>query len=336
MDGADATAILGYAANPLDGSLPAGIGRAVVPRGKQGAASGVQGIGEAFSLFGAMADALKGQLEADYKNGRKWLAFLKGGEVVNATVWVDLADYAGVTPEGRGDAGEEWVTIWIDVGYGIDFPPIAAGVVALDFEANNPDPTRMGVHAELGSLSTVTTKMSLVEESLSDDGVQRHYFNVEIGGFSGDSMERFVTPQVTAGDLQTSLYAFEIKKSVLNFLVVSAFTNTALGVLSQEDFKGVATGLIASSLTFDGEGLFSALKDLKERTLGGGRRFTNTDSGEGREIDGYFNGVYSFLGSVNLAPVETGDTLIVRFQNIGSSTASFRVEARALTAGWRN
>ena len=279
-----------------------------------------------------MTDALKDNLEADYQNERKWLGFLKAGEVVNATIWVDLADYAGISPEGRGDTGEQWITIWIDVGYGIDWPPIAAGIVALDFEPNVPDPRRVGVHADLVSLSTVTTEASLVEESLSDDGAKRHYFNLEVG-------DRLVSPQVSAAELQTSLYAFEIEKSVFDLLVVTAFSSIGVGVLSSEDFRGVATGLIGSFLAFDGSGLFSALKDLTELTLGGTsggvRHFTSSDSGKGYDIDGYFNGVYSSLGHVGNAPVETGDTLIVRFQNTGNSTAGFRVEARVLTDGWR-
>ena len=305
-----------------------------MPRGKRAAETGVHGIGEALSLFGAVADALKDELEADYQNGRKWLGFLKGGELVNATIWVDLADYAGVTPEGRS----QWVTIWLDGGAALDWPPIAAGVVALDFEPNTPDPWHRGVHVDLGSLSTVTTEVSLVEESLSDDGVQRHYFNVEVGGFEEFDRDRLVSPQVSAAELQvSSFYAFEIKKPVFDFLVKSALTVTSLGtfVLSPADFRGIATGLIGSFLRFDRAGLFSALKDLKELASGGVRRFTSTDSGEGYDIDGYFNGVYSSLGHVGNTPVETGDSLIVRFENTGNSPAGFRVEARVLTDGWR-
>ena len=332
VDRTDAQAIMGYAANPLDGSLPVGIGKAVA-RGKRVGASGAQGIGEALSLFGAVADALKDNLEADYQNGRKWLGFLKAGEVVNATIWVDLADYAEVSPEGRGDAGDQWVTIWIDIGYALDWPPIAAGVVALDFEPNVPDPRRAGVHADLGSLSGVTAKASLVEDSLGDDGSQLHYFNVEVGGFEG--FDRLVSPQASAGELQTSLYAFEIKKSLFDLLVVGASSNIVVGVLSQADFRGVVTGLLGSFLAFDGDGIFSALSDLTALTLGGVRRFTSSDTGKHREIDGYFSGVYSSLGHVEDAPVENGDTLIVNFQNTGNTVANFRVERRVLTEGWR-
>ena len=339
VDGVDASAILRYAADPLDGSLPSGIGR-VMPRGKRAAETGAHGIGEALSLFGAVADALKDNIETDYQNGRKWLGFLNGGALVNATIWVDLADYAGVTPEGRGDAGDQWITIWIDIGAALDWPPIAAGVVALDFEPNTPDPWHRSVHIKRGTLSTVTTEVSLVEESLSDAGAQRHFFNVEVGGF--EEFDRLVSPHASAAELQiNSLGAFEIKKSVFDFLVKSALTVSS-GILSPADFRGIVTGLIGRFLRFDRAGLFSALKDLKELAKdlkelasGGVRRFTSTDSGESRDIDGYFNGVYSSLGHVENAPVETGDTLIVRFQNTGNSPAGFRIEARVLTDGWR-
>ena len=92
---------------------------------------------------------------------------------------------------------------------------------------------------------------------------------------------------------------------------------------------------MGSFLERDLRGLLSALSNLKELILGGGyRRFTSSDTGEYYDIDGYFNGVYSGLGSVDIAPVENGDTLIVRFENSGNTTASFRVHARALTDGW--
>ena len=329
---------MGYVANPLDGSLPAGIGKAVAS-GKRVGASGAHGIGEALSLFGAMTDALKDNLETDYQNGRKWLAFLKAGVElgvgINATIWVDLADYAEVSPEGRGDAGDQWVTIWVDIGAVLDLVPIpvAVGVVALDFEPNVPDPRRKGAHLAIGSFSTVTTEVSGIEGGLGDDGAEGHLYNVEVSGFDG--ADRFASPQVDAVDLQTSLYAFEIKKSLFDLLVVSAFSSIGIGVLSQEDFRGVATGLLDSFLARDSDGFFSALSDLKALTLGGVRRFTSSDTGEHRRIDGYFSGVYSSLGHVEDAPVENGDTLIVNFQNAGNTVANFRVERRVLTEGWR-
>ena len=208
VDGVDAAAILRYAANPLDGSLPAGIGR-VVPRGKRVAAA--QGVGKASSLFGAIVDALDNdRLEADYNNGRKWLAFLKGGQYVSGAIWIDLADYAGITPEGRGDAGEQWITVWLDIGLVLNAIPIETGVIALDFEPDTPDPRRKSVHVDLASLSVLTAKASVVEGSLDDAGAQLHSFDVEVESF--EEFDRFASLQINAVDLQTSLYAFEIKK----------------------------------------------------------------------------------------------------------------------------
>ena len=98
---------------------------------------------------------------------------------------------------------------------------------------------------------------------------------------------------------------------------------------------GVATGLLNSFLARDSDGFFSALSVLKALTLEGVRRFTSSDKGDHRRIDGYFSGVYSSLGHVEDAPVENGDTLIVNFQNTGNDVANFRVEKRVLTEGWR-
>ena len=335
---ADATAILGYAVDPLDGSLPPGIGK-VVASGKRVGEAGAQGIGVASTMFGAiaaaLADAQSQALEDDYKQNRKWLGYLRGGigtkgaTLLDATLCIDLADYMGITPEGKGsgDDGEQWVTVWIDFSGGAKVSlPVEAGAFALDFESNAPDPKRQGFQLSIAGFSGATFSANVLEWGVSDDVWQAGVINTT-------SENQFVMGSAFLGSLEVRLIRFELKKSFLDLLIsyMTEDYTAAANILIEENFGDKFGGLIKSLVDIDSE---TALLTLK-KDLSYFRQFTSSDSGEYYEIDGYFNGVYSNLGHVGDAPVANGDTLFVAFENTGNSVGNFRVEAEELTEGWR-
>ena len=182
---------------------------------------GVLVNGEPSSFLMALAKSLEnkitGTIESEYKNKRKWLAYLEGGTPavgVSVRVYIDLADYMGVTPEGdgTGDNGNKWVTVWLDAAaYATLEFPVHVGIVALDFEDNTPDPQRKGFTLTLGGGSLLGYEVNWAKFSLSDGDVSRGlWVETELG-------EEFNTNAAgIVAKLQVNLFRFEIEKSFLD------------------------------------------------------------------------------------------------------------------------
>ncbi len=94
---------------------------------------------------------------------KKSLMYLSGpipGTDIGVTVFIDLADYAGLTEEGQNG----WVTLWgnFDLSFGISVSPINAGYITVDF-INDYDITG----ATCLSLTTPILQATLIDGSNS-------------------------------------------------------------------------------------------------------------------------------------------------------------------------
>ena len=133
-------------------------------------------VGSLLGTVGNLIEARTGSsLAHQYRSGTKWLA-LFGVEslgIIEMTLYVDLADYLGITAEGRGDGanqGEQWVTVWVDgaAGLAISLVPISFGVVKLPFNAGAADPERR-YHLSLGKGSLPGFSVTAIERRAGND-----------------------------------------------------------------------------------------------------------------------------------------------------------------------
>ena len=266
------------------------------------------GAGGSSSYLSSLANALKPleALEDDYtKNSKKWLAYFSGSTSLGkknpvsffVTIYIDLADYMGISPEGRAD----WVSVWIDFGIGADkysnsLLPFTLGLTELDFDSNNKDPWRKGVSLSLFSGSVPGFEVSGLNYTIDDSGSGTESFEINLAAQSNISFS-FV-------NLQISTLRFEIKKSYLNAMLTGG-------------------ALIASLI--DGKILKAIVEAIQEKELPF-RRFTGKDDGQPHNISGVINAIW---GSGY-----PGDPLSIRFENTGNSNASFRIDADVQTEGW--
>ena len=275
-------------------------------------------------------------LEQQYRRNGKWLAFFGAGafDVIDVAIYVDLADYMGLTAEGRGEggnSGDSWVTVWVDGGIGaqVSLLPVSFGVAKLSFEAAEPDPRRR-YRVSVGTGTLPGFSIVAVERGEGDDGPE--WGNISMGAL-GASAGLF--------NFTANLMRFEIKRTVLDAIIEEAFGST-VGVAGPTALSQAASRLAKAMVVRDP--MTGGLRIVAS----GVRKFTSSDDGpvaDRKYIDGTIMQVYGGqdvngdgLGDVTYSYIpsllKAGYDTFVKFENIGNNTSDFFVKAEDVPAGW--
>lgn len=200
------------------------------------------------SLLADVGNLIEGRtgssLEQQYRGGAKWLA-LFGVEAMGfaeATLYVDLADYFGITAEGRGggaNRGEEWVTVWVEgaAGLGVSLLPVSFGVVKVPFDPEAADPSRR-YRLSLGTAALPGFSVTAIEKGAGD----RHEWGRVSFGVLDASAD--------VADIAVSIARFEVGKSVLRGIIEEGFSNRP-DSFSSADIADAATRVVEALVSRD-------------------------------------------------------------------------------------
>ncbi|HJO11698.1 MAG TPA: hypothetical protein QGI39_06625, partial [Gammaproteobacteria bacterium] len=197
--------------------------------------------------FSLVEESLVDNLQGHYQNGQKWLAFFSGGgfKALEATIYIDLADYMGITPEGgagqNDDQDDSWVTVWVDGTVGASIgAPVALGVTRLDFSGDEPD-VRPWYNISIISGTAPGFSLSLLEHNTA--GTQTGWDNFSYGSISLSA---------SLVSISANLLHFEIRKSVLDGIIESAF-HSLQGSLEPSDLGSAITTVLSNFISYDEE-----------------------------------------------------------------------------------
>jgi hypothetical protein len=105
------------------------------------------------NAWSVATDSVTTYLSDTYQAGLKWLFYVRGSVDLDplasfdVTVYFDLADYFGVSPEGRGDGGQSYVTTWVDGAVSLGPIDAAPAVVASRVIDSCTEPVNFGLRA---------------------------------------------------------------------------------------------------------------------------------------------------------------------------------------------
>jgi len=212
------------------------------------------------SQFVTLPDALAAIVELatgnslleDYDNGKKWL-FVMGasfgigsgqgskasrGLTLGFDIYIDLADWRGITSEGQ--AG--WVTVWADLegSIGLSFGlPVSAKITAIPIEFSN---TSQADADKLFSISVSGPSLNILVVSITSGEIGSEGVDLEWGNFGLGSSVIDLSGSCT-------VVKCEVQKSILSAafattqmmslgpiessLAVNAFTNTLVEAIGQ-------------------------------------------------------------------------------------------------------
>ena len=192
------------------------------------------------SLITGTARLLGVDLFQKYEQGTKYLLYGAGdwgpfslltlgifdfGPTVGAAIYIDIADYLGITNEGWND---NWVTLWLRIngcvfGAGL---PVSAGVQARSFDASNNLPDREFPGEVTAINANVIGVLSLSGLTLTTDG-----------NFTGGSLEPLDFGfYICAGAWMLPSFSVEVQRESLNSALAHAFS------------PGMTAGLIGPAL----------------------------------------------------------------------------------------
>lgn len=172
-------------------------------------------------------DGLEHTAWDNYENGKKALFYVSGtaptplgvsvvGVGIPITVYVDLADYYGITPEGQDDL----VTVWVDVGVTVSAGlPVSLGFTDHTFPTPDEADIRSGYVYELGAQFLCLNLFRIYKGA---DGA-----NVTFMTF-----ERDLAVSVASTGTFQGVVTFEISREELQGMFTSAWTGH-LGFVSQ-------------------------------------------------------------------------------------------------------
>ena len=286
-----------------------------------------------------IAKKTQSTLEQQYAGNAKWLVFLGAGafDIIDVAIYIDLADYMGLTGEGRGDGsneGEQWVTVWVDGSAGLEASllPVSLGVAKLSFDPAEPDPRRR-YRLSLGSGTLPGFSIKLVERRTGDNGPTW-----------GDISFGTLAVSASLVNVSANLARFEIKKSVLQNLVESSFSR-------ESAFLGPAALNLAAARIVTAMVKRDTVTGELRIVADGARKFSSSDDGPvadrqyvdaaftrihgGMDIDGDGFGDLKFpvVASVGTLPI-AGHNTTVEFKNIGNNTSNFFVKVKEVPSGW--
>ena len=303
------------------------------------------------TLYEEAETTLREFLTRELAAGRKYRAFFSvdvddiatlglGAAVrsVGGTYYFDLADYFEVTEEGRLG----WVTVWIDghVGIGVGLP---IGVESMNITPAAPDPKNGNLRHWYD-----TTLYQGSYPGFTVDGFELNQFRPS--AIRGARQLQF---QVTIAELKFNLYAFQIRRSVLEGLLDVAYQGLSGGRIdSLEVIHALAPklaelvdGADISGLLGAGDIDFEGTSPIMEFTTGDG-----DPREERRGIDGYLTSVHGALDS-DQTLTEPGELLFASYlhredihhragqfqvvmRNNGSEQADYFVIVRNVPEGW--
>ena len=286
-----------------------------------------------------IADKTRATLHEQYRNNEKWLAFFGMGafDVVDVAMYIDLADYMGITGEGSGkgsDQGEKWVTVWVDgsAGLQVSLLPVSFGIVKLSFDPNEPDPRRR-YRLSMGEGTLPGFSITSIERGEADD--HPTWGKISFGTLSVSA---------SIANATANLARFEVKKSVLDSLVESSFSREA-AFLQSVSVQVAAARVVASMVkrdqtngalrvVADGARLFSSSDDgpIMDRKYVDAT-FTRSYGGIDIDDDGLGDLRFPIVASLGSLPISGHDTS-VEFQNIGNNASNFFVKVDSVPAGW--
>jgi PKD repeat protein len=174
-------------------------------------------------FFGNQINA---DVPTDYQNGIKWVTFFSAA---GGTMYVDMADYMGVTEEGQ----DGWVTLWFDAEIGIDFP-VGIGCIPRKYDLNNPD----------GATYFMKMEANVVVPGLRAISFEAGIGSNELPEIALMEFNRDLAFDVGAG-VTISVKSIEIRKSdlieMLNLVLVPGMTiynliDLTVQIATEEDF----------------------------------------------------------------------------------------------------
>ena len=168
-------------------------------------------------------------LASQYDKGFKWLAVFKGGafDTTDVSVLVDLADFAGVTPEGQSG----WITIWVDAGAGLEISssPFNFGAVKIDISDGDADPKR---------------GYKLAGPSGGLAGIQVDSISMDSPGADGLSVGKWQTgtffPTVSTISFSANIVRFEVHRDMLRKMLNHLARPLGSATIGEE-FKSLPT-----------------------------------------------------------------------------------------------
>ncbi len=300
------------------------------------------------SILGHISNAIfhntNESLEEQYSKNVKWLAYFKVGafDVVDLSIYIDLADYFGVTKEGKGTfsaADDGWVTIWIDGGIGFEASvlPVSLGVVKIQFDELEPDPRR---RSRLSALKGTALVFS-VESFESSEG-ERSYGNIGLGEI-GASASFF--------NLSRNLLRYEIKRNALD----TQLRRAAFDLLMGPAPTSRAVEFFVNALVFRDSDGGVQFNQVNAQDI---RPFTSSDDGPVHNLK-YADGlIQQIIGGIDANGDGIGDLVFpissesyseyvltssvldnefdtyVKFENIGYNTSDFYVQVNDVPPGW--
>lgn len=115
---------------------------------------------------------IEGDLWEKYNDGEKMLFFIAPPLefMIGGMFLIDLADLAGVTPEGQ----DEWVTMWIDGSFGVSagVSPITFGVKSHFFENPNNADNRVHLHDDLLNLNFFGSNVTIFHSDNTNNEIK--------------------------------------------------------------------------------------------------------------------------------------------------------------------
>ncbi|SEH06758.1 Calx-beta domain-containing protein [Candidatus Venteria ishoeyi] len=280
-------------------------------------------------------NTLQSNLQGVYQNGQKYLAFISGGvgKFIGMTLYIDMADYFALSPEGQ----RGWVTLWIDgvVGIGIS-PPLHFGLVPLQFTPTEQDPLRRYTAA----LATIPA-LGITGVSSSDSQAALQWGNPR------EWISNIRQAHIAEINASASLFEFahnllrlEIRKSVLDGLLHTALSSAEgqldMAALNEQLYPALIS-LIHSNpdtgeieiTTPDTHRYFSS-SDSGPSAGGNLGMITQVYGGIDDDLDGYGDLHYPIFSEAS----NRGVLLNVVMQNNGGNTRHYSIKVENMPEGW--